>query len=276
MWSLFFILSSCNPYLVIDGKAKTVTLFNPTIKQNTRLSGHIQVSGTLTVPKGVVLKIDPGTHIEFAFSDNDGDGIGDGGIIVKGTILAEGQKEEPILFSGARTAPKSWSEILIEYSPASRLTYCEFRDAHWGLHVHYSAVTISYCRFIGNYGGMRFRSGPVTIKKSLFRVNTLGIRYIAANPVIKNNIFQNNTSNIFIREGSTHPVITGNNFLDNKSFAIKLGESQLNHIPAPDNYWGSMKVSEIERVIYDKLDSDYLGRVLYDPIAIEPYSHENP
>ncbi len=275
MWSLFFILSSCAPnlpgltrYHVLDGEVNTVNLSDLTIKQNSRLSGHIQISGTLVVPKGVVLIIDPGTHIEFSFSDNDGDGIGDGGIKVKGTILAEGTHGEPILFYGGRSGPKSWSEILIEYSQASRFTYCELKDAHWALHVHFSPFTVTNGRFIDNYGGIRFRSGPVTIEKSLFRDNTLGIRYIAADPVIKNNIFQKNTTGIFIREGSTHPVIKGNNF--SGGYAVKLGESQARDIPAPDNFWGSANITDIESVIYDKLDSDYLGRVLYDP----PYSSE--
>ena len=277
MWSLFFVLSSCTlnlpgrvRYHVFDGRVNTVALSNLTIRQNSRLSGHIQISGTLTIPEGVVLKIDPGTHIEFLSTDKNQDGIGDGGIVVKGTIVADGTHDEPILFSGQSSAPRSWSEIIIEYSPASRFTYCEFQYAHWALHVHFSPLTITSCRFIDNYGGMRFRSGPVSIEKSLFRGNTLAIRYIAADPVIKNNFFEKNTSGIFIREGSTNPVIKGNNFLDNKGFAVKLGEAQSTDIPAANNFWGSVKIDDVERVIYDKLDSDYLGRVLYDPIATRP------
>ena len=267
MCSLLFIFSACTPYIVLDGKKKAVTLTDHTLKENTRLSGHIKISGTLTVPSGVVLQIDPGTQIEFIFSDTDHDGIGDGGIVVAGTIMAEGTRHKPILFSGIRTGPKSWSEIRLEYNRQSSFTFSEFRNAHWGLHIHFSHATITSCRFIDNYGGIRFRSGPITIQKSLFDGNNVGIRYIAANPVIRDNVFENNLSAIFIREGSTNPVITGNNF--NDGFAVKLGESQQNDIPAPDNYWGS--TTETEKVIYDKLDSDYLGRVLYDPIATKPY-----
>jgi hypothetical protein len=194
--------------------------------------------------------------------------------MVEGTMLAEGLTEKPILFFGSRTGPKSWSEILLEYSPASSLSNCEFRDAHWGLHIHYSPVVIKDCRFIKNYGGLRFRSGPITVESSLFHANTFGIRYIAADPVIRDNTFRKNSTAIFIRQGTTNPVITANNFYD--TFAIKLGESQKKDIPAANNFWGSTIISEVEKVIYDQLDSAYLGRVLYTPIAQEPYTQEPP
>jgi hypothetical protein len=273
LWSSLLFISSCITYKVLDGKKEVVTLSSQTLKENTRLSGHIRITGILRVPRGVILAIDPGTKVEFIFSDTDQDGVGDGKIKVEGTILADGLAEKPILFFGSRAGPKSWSEVLVEYSPASSLSYCEFRDAHWGLHIHYSPVVIKSCRFIENYGGLRFRSGPITVEESFFHANTFGIRYIAADPLIRGNTFRKNRTAIFIRQGSTDPVITANNFSD--TFAIKLGESQQQDIPAANNFWGSTTISEVEKVIYDQSDSGYLGRVLYTPIATEPFIQES-
>lgn len=273
LWYSLLFFSSCIHYKIIDGNKEIVTLSDLTLKENTRLSGHIRISGILIVPRGISLKIDPGTEVEFIFSDTDKDGIGDGKITVEGSILAEGSADKPILFFGSQASPKSWSEILVEYSPASSLSYCEFRDAHWGLHIHYSPVVIKSCRFIENYGGLRFRSGPITVEGSFFHANTFGIRYIAADPVIRGNIFRKNGTAVFIRQGSTNPVITANNFSD--TFAIKLGELQQKDIPAANNFWGSTTISEVEMVIYDQSDSGYLGRVLYTPIATEPFIQES-
>lgn len=274
LWSSLLLFSSCISYKLLDGKREVVTLSGQTLKENTRLSGHIRITGVLRVPRGVILKIDPGTEVEFIFSDSDQDGIGDGEIMVEGSIQAEGSTEKPIMFFGSRAGLKSWSEILLEYSPATSFSNCEFRDAHWGLHMHFSPVVIKNCRFIENYGGMRFRSGPITVEGSFFQANTIGIRYIGADPVIRGNTFRKNGTAIFIRQGSTNPVITANNFFD--TFAIKLGESQQKDIPAANNFWGSTTISEIEKVIYDKSDSGYLGRVLYTPIATEPFIQESP
>lgn len=273
LWSALLFFSSCIHYKVIDGNKKAATLTDHILKENTRFSGHILISGILVVPRGIVLKIDPGTKVEFIFSDNDQDGIGDGKIMVEGSIVAEGSADKPILFFGSRTGPKSWSEISLEYSPATSFSNCEFRNAYWGLHMHYSPVLIKSCRFIENYGGMRFRSGPITVENSLFQANTIGIRYLFANPVIRDNTFRKNGTAIFIRLGTTGSVISQNNFID--GFAIKLGESQQTDIPAANNFWGSTTTSEIEKIIYDQLDSDYLGRVLYTPIATKPFK-ENP
>lgn len=271
-----FLFSGCVSYRILDGKIETINLSNVTLKNNTLLSGHIRISGTLTIPRGIILRIEPGTHVEFVFSDTNRDGIGDAGIMIRGTVIAEGTKKNAIIFSGDRSTPRSWSEILMEHSPKSRFSYSEFRNAHWGLHIHFSPVSITNCRFIDNYGALRFRSGPITIQESLFRGNDIGIRYIAANPVIRDNTFKKNISAVFIREGSTDPVITANNFVNNKGFAIKLGESQQSNIPAPNNFWGGTSIEKIEKIIYDKSDSDYLGRVLYHPFATKPFLLENP
>jgi len=272
LWSSLLFFSSCIHYKIIDANKEIITLSDLTLKENTRLSGHIRISGILIVPRGILLKIDPGTEVEFIFSDSDKDGIGDGKITVEGSILAEGSADKPILFFSSRTGPKSWSEILLEYSPATSFSNCEFRDAHWGLHMHFSPVIIKSCRFIENYGGMRFRSGPIMVENSLFVANTIGIRYIVADPVIRGNTFRRNGTAIFIRHGTKNSLITENNFIN--GFAIKLGESQQHDIPAANNFWGSTTISEIEKVIYDQADSGYLGRVLYTPIATEPFIQE--
>ena len=40
---------------------------------------------------------------------------------------------------------------------------------------------------------------------------------------------------------------------------------------ARDNWWGTDRREEIERLIFDREDAGYLGRVRYDPPASGPW-----
>jgi len=71
-------------------------------------------------------------------------------------------------------------------------------------------------------------------------------------------------------------VLRRNNFRSSADYHVKLGECQPADVEAPGNWWGTGQVAEIERLIYDRLDADYLGRVRYDPPAAGPLPGAGP
>ncbi len=268
---ILVLLASCQsgkPVLALKSPSVTVVPAG-SLTKNTYWRGIVRVEGLVKIPKGVTLKIAPGSRIEFSYLDTDHDGVGESGLYVDGRILASGTSEEPIIFTGAgniKPRPSAWDEIKIEHSPINKFDWCQFRYANWGLHIHYSGVDITNTIFERNYGGLRFRSGPIKIEYCRILDNRIGVRFIGSEPVIRHNEIGRNGIGIFIREGVRKPIIAYNNFFDNQKYHISLGENQSHDVNCSHNMWGTEDYGVIEEFLFDKLDHDYLGRIRYLPI----------
>ncbi|MBN2581575.1 MAG: right-handed parallel beta-helix repeat-containing protein [Planctomycetes bacterium] len=98
---------------------------NPTTRvtggltQDTILSGTCEVTGTVTVPAGVVLTILPGTTLQM----NSG-----AAIVVEGRLVAEGAEESPIRFTRS-AAGVTWKQIKFIEAEDSRFAWCTFEYA---------------------------------------------------------------------------------------------------------------------------------------------------
>ena len=235
--------------------------------------GDVTVRGTLVVAAGERLVIRPGTRVVFAFRDEDGDGVGDARLVIRGAIDASGSETAPIEFApetaGAPGAPR-WAEVLVEDAVSARFAHCRFVGAQQAVHAHRTPLVVASCRFERNGIGLRFTGGPVAIRGSRFAANATAVRYWESSPEIVGNVFEGNATAVFVREGSQRSVVTGNNFMSSADYHVKLGELQSADVDARGNWWGTDQREQIERLIYDRLDADYLGRVRYDPPASGP------
>lgn len=275
--SLFLLCTvlACAPKAkikVIDKSKTLVQLNDKLIVKDTVWQGVIKVNGVIEVAKDTTLTIQPGTRINFEWMDKDNDGIGDSGLLIKGSLIAIAKVNRPIVFTSAgKSKPKAWNEIKFDSAQPSHFKYCYFKYAHWGAHVHFTPVIFEYCRFEKSSGGIRFRSGPIKIRHCLIQNNDIGIRYLYSDPTIEHSTIRHNNTGIFIREGAKHPVITKNNIYDNKGYNLKLGEAQTTDITCPENFWGSTNQKFIKEKIFDYNNSDYLGKVNYQPVASTPW-----
>jgi len=234
-------------------------------------SGEVRVAGLERIPEGRALRILPGTRVVFDFVDLDGDGRGDAGIETTGSVHAEGTPQQPIRFAGARAGVARWGEVRVEDAPEAVFTACEFSDGSWPLHVHRTPLRVERCRFSGNEGGMRFTGGPVAVRDSDFAGNGTAVRYWASDPEIAGNRFAGNGTAIFVREASVGSLIRGNDFVSSEDYHVKLGEAQPADVAAPENWWGTVEEEAIERMIFDREDTPYLGRVRWRPAAAAPW-----
>lgn len=236
--------------------------------------GEVTIRGSVVIAAGERLVIRPGTRVHFAFGDENGDGAGDSRITVKkGSILARGKADAPIEFAPAKPGSPGaagWDALLLEDAESAEFAQCRFSGAQQAVHAHRTPLTVEDCRFEGNGIGLRFTGGPVTIRRNRFVANGTAVRYWQSSPVVEANVFEGNETGVFIREGSARSVVAGNNFFSSMDYHIKLGESQAAAVDASDNWWGSDRREEIERLIYDREDAGYLGRVQYDPPAPGP------
>jgi hypothetical protein len=236
--------------------------------------GEVTILGCVVIGAGDRLVIRPGTRVKFAFCDENGDGAGDSRIVVQGSIQARGTKDLPIEFGPARpgqAGAAGWNEVLIEDAASAEFAQCRFVGAQQAVHAHRTPLVVEDCRFESNGIALRFTGGPVEIRRNRFVANGTAIRYWESSPTVTANEFTGNATGIFVREGSARSVVTGNNFTSSVDYHIKLGESQAADVDARDNWWGTGRREEIERLIFDREDAGYLGRVRYDPPAPGPW-----
>jgi hypothetical protein len=89
------------------------------LTENTTWSGICVVEGTVVVPAGVVLKIEPGTIVRMK---------GAARLIVYGQLSAEGTESNPIQFT-RYSAGMPWKQIMFIEAEDSRLSHCIFEYA---------------------------------------------------------------------------------------------------------------------------------------------------
>ena len=243
---------------------------NTAIEQNTTWEGTILIHDVVVVKRGVTLTIEPGTNIRFLKKDLDKDGIGDGGIVVEGTIIARGTKRDRIIFASAAERPekKDWSYIMVLTAESGNIfEYCEVHHAFTGIQIQYSNAKITDCLFKNNHEGLRFRRAHLTAEYNNFLDNALGIGFAGLDGriVITNNEISGNDVGILFmhpradpviikksHETGSVPVIANNNIYDNIEYNFKIGENQSLDIQVTDNWWGNTNKEVIETLLYDK------------------------
>jgi len=123
---------------------------SPTVAAGTK---PYLVVGDITVPPGVTVKIEPGTV--FLFKDFTG-------FQVHGTLLAEGTREKPIIFTSDNdrkymqsstmpAAPYDWNGITIyENALGTRLVWCSISYSLFGINSLTHSFSLGSCLFQRN------------------------------------------------------------------------------------------------------------------------------
>jgi nitrous oxidase accessory protein NosD len=258
---------------------KNGELENISISQDTVWDGKIYIKGAVTVKRGVVLTILPGTNVLFEKVKADNDEIGDSELNIEGRILAEGTKEAPIVFTSSEKdkKPADWKFVYISFNEKSRLSYCKFEYAFTGLQVHYSEVNIGYCLFENNVEGMRYSTVRLLLENSVFRNNVYGLRYEErrSEVIVRNNEFINNDFGVFcVMRSEDKTRFKNNNFSNNKRYNFIMGQEQEKSINAGLNYWGSDNESEILQGIFDGRKEETIGIINFLPYLRERVTSE--
>jgi len=226
-----------------------------TITTELRWRGIIAVTARLEIVKPATLALTPGTVVEFKRG---------AGMSVTGTLLAQGTEQSRILFTSAtRSDADIWDEIQLEYATGSMIDHCVFEYATWGLHSHFTELTVERSIFRHNLGGVRFRSGPVRISGNLFARNGIGVRSYIGNAVITGNTIRNNEVGIFVRERGAGLTISGNNIHDNSNYSIRLGDFNTEDLNARGNWWGG---GDPLAAIFDDRAEPGIGKVIIEPV----------
>lgn len=188
--------------------------------------GRIRITGQVRVPVDSRLIILPGTIIEFAKKDTNGDGIGESGLMLQGVLIAKGTAREPILFRSAEAVKSKgdWDAVNIINSDGVRnlIEYCQLEDAYRGLHFHFSNVIIQQSIFRNNYRGVQFQESTVELRRNQFYQNISAVQARDSEIVFTDNQLQDNIFGAnFLR---AHLTIHDNTFGGNIDFGLKIRE----------------------------------------------------
>jgi len=233
------------------------------ISGNLTLAGEIILPAGHRVPQGSVLTVAAGTTVRF--------GAG-AGLTVHGKLLSIGTAAQPITFTSLTDKkPGAWNEIVLERALDSAIAHTIIEYATWGIHGHFTNLTLDHILARYNGGGMRFRSGPVTIRQSVFRENGIGIRSYMGNALIEETVITQNEIGLFVRERGSGLTVRGNNFFANSDYNIRSGDFNTEDIPAAGNWWGSLNPAE---TFFDGRQEEGVGKVLFEPFLTQPLNLE--
>lgn len=231
------------------------------VPASTSWEGEIVVTGKLDVAKDATLSILPGTKVKFAEG---------AGLAVNGKLIARGEKTREITFTSLQKKEAgAWDEVLLEHANNSAIAYAVFEYATWGVHSHFTNLSLSDSRIHDNYGGMRFRSGPVTVTRCLFTDNTIGIRSYMGNGIFTENVITRNETGVFVREKGGGLTISKNNLFANSGYNIRVGDFNNEDVNARENWWGGGDPAD---TLFDGRKEPGIGIILYEPFLQKPIS----
>jgi parallel beta-helix repeat protein len=166
-----------------------------------------EVIGSISVPIGETLVIEPGVTVKFMdfYSFN-----------VSGTLMAIGTEEDSIFFASGRADINigDWEEIKFEDEAvdSSMLSYAKIEHAQFGIHCNYSSPTITNSKICNNDRGIycEYSSFPLIDNCEICDNDSYGIHlYPGASPTITNNMIRNCSPGIYCNY-SASPTISHN------------------------------------------------------------------
>ncbi|MBN2175123.1 MAG: right-handed parallel beta-helix repeat-containing protein [Bacteroidales bacterium] len=205
------------------------------------------IMGDITLNDGVSMDFNPGVTLKFMAGAR---------LQVEGKLVANGTSSQHITFTSNQTspAPGDWERIYLNDADAGTIfNYCD---------VSYGGSTN------GNFD-IRGTASPITITNSIITNSANDGVYMtnsASCTFLYNEITTNNGEGIFIN-GATSSTFGSNDtewnkIYNNGSYELRNGTLDTD---AKYVFWGTADCSDVEDLIYDKVDQASLGLVDYVP-----------
>lgn len=254
------------------------------IREAVTWQGEVRIRGVVTVKKEGSLTILPGTRILFERIDRDGDGIGDGELLVEGELLARGTATAPIVFSSAAPQPRpaDWKFLYCDFARRVEVEYLLSEYAYSGIQVHFCKGRVLNSEFRYNVDGVRFSTVNLEVAGNRIHHNTHGLRYEERRGTaqVHHNEIRDNEIGIFIvTRAEDKTRLEENNIAENRQYNVKLGLEQDGDVTFPRNWWGSPEPAAISATIFDRGADASLGQVqtpepLAGPVDIDRWRQQ--
>lgn len=243
-----------------------VELGDTVIRTATVWSGEVRIRGVVTVKKEGHLTILPGTRVRFERIDRDGDGIGDGELLIEGGLRAQGTATEPIVFTSAAAQPQpaDWKYLYCDFAREVEVAHIVAEYAYSGIQVHFCKGRILNSEFRYNVDGVRFSTVNLEVAGNHIHHNTHGVRYEerrGSARVHHNQINENEIGIFVVTRAEDRTRFEYNNITDNRQYNVKLGLEQSGDLSFPHNWWGGDDPVAIAASFFDHASDATLGRV---------------
>ncbi len=286
-----------------------------TLEKDTVWQGIMNVTGDVYVPPGVTLTIAPGTTVKFKRIDENSPGNMFGldspyypqaELIVRGKLVAQGTKNNIIVFTSAETdaKPGDWGAINLLGNNGNIIEYCKVLFAYNGIHAHGAAATIEHNEFTRNavaisvkkeeeapgvpwYG----RQSDIQVKYNYIHDNKGGITFRNSKAVIsRNTITDNKFFGIWPKEETVAEIsgneisgnmkgiyfynsngvrIVGNNIYNNKEYNLAIADEQKTVVDARSNWFGTVERQKIEELVFDQRFDPTVAAIMVEPFLLE-------
>ncbi|GAB4278382.1 MAG: hypothetical protein Kow0092_34170 [Deferrisomatales bacterium] len=215
-----------------------------TVGQHETWRGEVVIAGRVTVVPGAVLTLTPGTRVAFRRIDTNGDGLGEGEMLVLGGIRSLGEPGRPVVFQSAEAAPSpgDWDKVslIAAEDPDNLFRYTVFRHGVQALHAHFSRFRAERCYFeanlratqfqeseqaelegcvyLGNKQALRFRDSRVRVAKSVFLDNLYAVHAFRCDLEFVGNVVEGTAlGGVLAKESRV--TLRGNRFVGNRDGA---------------------------------------------------------
>jgi len=228
------------------------------------------ITGTIQVPAGVTLTIEPGVSASMS-------GSGDYVFIVHGTVFAHGIPGKRIELDGGMHS--FFSSENAGPDASVDLDYCAIKNGA-------SLINFAKCFYLGHsevtnltqYSDISF--GPTKDVYIEFNKFTNASGFLTgggSNVYICYNYFNTRNRAIqdvpwIVNKASPATIVNNNFFLDKYGISVMLQSgSGSEGMVATNNYWGTLNTNAIDAMIWDKNDdSDLANYIKYLPIRTSP------
>ncbi|TLM65685.1 MAG: right-handed parallel beta-helix repeat-containing protein [Deltaproteobacteria bacterium] len=229
-------------------------------------AGEVRIRGVVTVKKDGHLTILPGTRVVFAPFDRDGDGIGDGELLVEGGLVARGTAAAPIVFTSGAARPKAadWKYLYLDFAREGELAHVISEYAYSGVQIHFCRATVTDSEFRFNVDGLRFSTVNLLAAGNRVHHNVHGVRFEErrSQAYLHHNDIRDNDIGLFVVTRSDDAArIERNNIAGNRQYNVKMGLEQAKDVTLPRNWWGSTEPALIEQSFFDRRSDPSLGLV---------------
>ena len=222
---IFFIILGCLSLWLTLGTAMALDHTGTLTSDETWSSADNPhyIIGTVTVPAGIELTIEPGVEIFFK---------GNYSIGVAGSMDAQGTSGSPILFT-RDIGITTWYELRFYTGGTGNLAYCAIEYATQGIDLYTNtACTIDHCTIQFCSTGIHYSQAAVNpghvITNNTLRNNTSYAAYIynVTDMLIgAGNLIQNNTNGIYFYGCTSPQVASGNTIFRNLNYGVYFGNS---------------------------------------------------
>lgn len=244
----------------------SIYLEDQVISTDTVWQGDVHIRGLVTVKKGVLLEIRPGTRVIFEPLDRDGDGIGDGELLVEGSLKAIGTAKQPILMtSGAKNPqPQDWKFLYLDFAKEVEIAHLISEYAYSGVQIHFCKAKVTDSEFRYNVDGVRFSTVNIELANNYIHHNRHGIRFEerrGSGWVHHNQISANQIGVFAVTKCADQTLFEFNNIEQSSDYQLKLGLEQRQDLSFPRNWWGTVDKAKLSEQIFDKKYDPVLGAV---------------